>query len=252
MEVKRYSSASEDSGRGDGDEEEEAELDRLAALSVESLASHQPYAVSTCRFGDGDSRSDGWADSDNVDGEEEADGEGDRPNPAPYMNLLPDRRGDNEEDDDDEDGLVDGTDIRHGVGIRMETRPLMVEHVDCERTLRNNAASRPWVMGHTDVPPPRTPSLTDLTFPGQGDEDSSSSSTHASVPCLTVRAGAARPVPVDKDSAVNSLPNLNPAQCNGHGVSSCVDSAEQLPSVKRHASDGRVCFSPFRFTDSDC
>ncbi|KAK7099782.1 latrophilin-like protein 1 isoform X2 [Littorina saxatilis] len=274
-EVKRYSTASEDSGRGEGGREGEEQggscsedLDRLAALSVGSLSKHQPYVVSNSDFGD--NKSEGWADSDNVDGDEEEDDdeEDEAGNAATLVNPARCRmRGnphdhhadDSEEDDDDDDddeGLVDGDDIRQGLTLTLlENQPLMMKQTDSERVLINNAVNKPREMTPPNASPRQSPSLTDVGFPGrngEGEAGSPSQPSHTSVPCLKFKSGVTNP-PMstaeesEKDTVMNSLPNLNRTHCNGAAKVN-----GQSPSVKRHSSDGHMYFSPFRFSASEC
>ena len=262
-EVKRYSTASEDSGRGDGAGEEgerdvEVDLDHLAALSVESLSKCQPHLVSNSDFGDGDNKSEGWADSDNVDGEEM---EEDLAEPSAFVNSVPWRAQENcdaddgDDDDDDDEGLVDGRDVRRGGRMVPEVQPLMLKQTNSERVLINNAVNKPREARHQSIFPRQSPSLTDTSFPSHEGEKSSSS--HTSTPCLKFQPGKTR-LPVhlagekEKDAVMNSLPNLNHTHCNGIAKPTNRDVAGQMQSVKRHSSDGQTYFSPFRFSASEC
>jgi hypothetical protein len=256
-EVKRYSTASEDSGHNGGMVEEEGEgggsgeEDCLAALSVESLSRHQQgYHVSSS---DLDARSDGWADSDNVDGEEDGEGveqgrirliAGDHfVNPlhngeVSYTDDYEDDDEGNEDDGEEDDEVQVCMEGRNGVRIanlhnhhyhhHQQTQPLMpVRQTDSERVLIHNAVNKP-----KDItqPPPggsrQAPSLTDVspTWRRRQREAEAQelSPSHTSVPCLKFRAGMTEevtaPDSVDRDT-VNSLPNLNKnASCNGDAV----------------------------------
>ena len=254
-EVKRYSTASEDSGHGDraGEEERDAEvdLDRLAALSVQSLSKYQPHLVSSSDFGDGDNKSDGWADSDNVDGD---DVEEDPAEPSMFDNHAHWRAQENGYDEDDE-GLVDGTDIRGSGRMLPEVQPLMLKQTDSERVLINNAVNKPREVRQHNVPPRQSPSLTNVSVPNHKGEESSPS--HTSVPCLKFQPGRTRAPPSsagekEKGAVMNSLPDLNHTRCNGVAKPPNRDVAGQVQSVKRHSSDGHTYFSPFRFSASEC
>ncbi|XP_076462795.1 latrophilin-like protein 1 [Babylonia areolata] len=249
-EVKRYSSASEDSGRGDGidDEGEEGNLDHLAALSVESLSNHPSYIVSSSDYGDGD-KSDGWADSDNVDGE-------DMDEPVRYINLYAGQGQSQtdmgeEEEEEEEDGLVDGREVRAVARRLPETLPLVLKQTDSETVLINNAVNKPREMaGPLARASRQSPSLTDISVGGdlgRGEEEEGPHA-HTSVPCLQSKARAPPLASYlhDRDAVNNSLPNLSQPH------TSTGPQGLHNPSVTGQPSEGPVYFSPFRFPGSDC
>ncbi|KAL8572517.1 hypothetical protein ACOMHN_019556 [Nucella lapillus] len=227
-EVKRYSTASEDSGRGLEDEQEQGHGDGLAALSVESLSNHPAYTVSSSDYGDGD-KSDGWADSDNVDGEEMDEH-------IRYINLLTGPQPPQEEDDDDDDEcLVDGHDVRAAVRRLPESLPLMLKQSDSETVLINNAINKPRLVcggggggGAVRGSPARSP-------PSQ------------TVPCLKPQSDRCRPAMphLQEGHAGNSgLPNLSQYLVAGGMPPSLQKCGVGLSSVPRHPTEGPTSVGP--------
>ena len=244
-EPKRYSSASEDSGKGEGLEEEDREeemeqsLDRLAALSVESLSKRQSDCISSSDFGEGD----------NGEGVTRNDAaENPLPNRDPVMNRLQDPVKLNHDEEDEEEEAVEESEQ-----TSPESQPLMLKQTDSEQVLINNAVNKPREIGQGSAGSPKqSPSLTHISIPIQ---ENGVEPFYTSVPCLTFKPASKGPVASTKESdsvIVNSLPDLNHYHSNGTAVLMDQYVPRQSPKVKRHSSDGHVSFSNFRSSGSEC
>lgn len=242
-EVKRYSTSSEDSGGGDELDEEsegdvEEKLDRLAALSVESLSKRQSYVISTSDLGEGEKKNERGVESDEGGMEGTA--------PATFSQLEAGGQGRKDEEEDDSVGNA------HGGPATPETQPLMIRQTESERVLILNAANKPRENGQAKLSPNQSPSL---TFIPSGQEANGSIPAHTSVPCLKFKPGTTLPrsdSSTEKDTVVISLPDLSHEQENGTTALLQQRPSESSPSVKRHSSGGHVQFSPFRFSGSEC